>query len=152
MTTTIYTATIESLTCSECGIVYGLESTYRARRRKDHDTWWCPNGHGQCYRGKTDEEKRIEELEAQNASLAGERRALLDADEALSMDVREARGRAVRYLSNRALRGAFWRGHEDRNCGREVGCCPYETGRGGFRRAWFDGFGADDPEHATVDD
>jgi hypothetical protein len=132
--------------------VYGLESTYRASRRNDHKTFWCPNGHGQHYPGKTDQERAIHELEIEKARLIRENRGLVAADEALSMDVREARGRAVRYLSNRALRGAFWRGHEDRNCGREVGCCPYETGRGGFRRAWFDGFGADDPEHATVND
>lgn len=141
-----FATTMVWIECCNCGIPFGLTEDHQKRLRQTHEWFYCPNGHHQHYPGKTAEEKRIAELEADNARLARARREMVEADEALSWDVKDARRRAMRYRHNRALKGAFWRGHEDRNCGREIGCCPYETNRGGFRAAWLDGFGAEDPD------
>lgn len=51
------------LTCSSCGVRYSLPDHMEKARREDHDTFWCPNGHGQHFPGKTEKEKRIEALE-----------------------------------------------------------------------------------------
>lgn len=40
-----------------------MEAALQARRLKDRRDFWCPNGHSQHYTGKSDEAKRIEELE-----------------------------------------------------------------------------------------
>jgi hypothetical protein len=34
-------------------------------RQQDHGTFYCPNGHGQHFTGKTDDERRIAALERQ---------------------------------------------------------------------------------------
>ena len=35
--------------CHECGVIYGLDSDFEERRRKDGKTFWCPNGHGAVF-------------------------------------------------------------------------------------------------------
>lgn len=35
--------------CTECGVSYALTAAYEARRREDHNTFHCPNGHRQHY-------------------------------------------------------------------------------------------------------
>ncbi len=64
--------TLYSQSCCNCGIEFAVPTDFDANRRKDHKTFYCPSGHGQSYHGKTEEEKRIEALEAQ---LARERSA-----------------------------------------------------------------------------
>jgi hypothetical protein len=54
---------VNDVTCSECGITFGLPDHYYDSRRREHDTFYCPNGHNQHFPSKTAEEKRIEELE-----------------------------------------------------------------------------------------
>ena len=41
---------IEAMQCPTCGIVYGLEAHYRAKRRDTGASWNCPNGHSLSYR------------------------------------------------------------------------------------------------------
>lgn len=41
--------TIEAVTCSVCGTVFGLESFYRASRLSDRQEFFCPNGHRLSY-------------------------------------------------------------------------------------------------------
>lgn len=49
--------------CCVCGVGFAMESGLYDQRRKDHAQFYCPNGHGQHFAGKTDDEKRIAELE-----------------------------------------------------------------------------------------
>lgn len=56
----------ETLTCKSCGIPFAVPSAWIEARLADHATWYCPNGHNWHYPGKTEQEKRIEALEAEN--------------------------------------------------------------------------------------
>lgn len=69
MTQITYTNVIVAETCCNCGVVFGLDSGLRAQRLNDHKTFYCPNGHGQVYSGKTDAEKAREELARANQRL-----------------------------------------------------------------------------------
>jgi len=59
MPTQTYTQTLTILHCSQCGIAFGLDKSFETRRRDDHKTFWCPNGHGQHF----PQQSRAEELE-----------------------------------------------------------------------------------------
>src|SRR5688500_16343266 len=58
-----------NITCAECGVIFHIPDRLEKLRRDDHGTFYCPNGHSQYFRGKTDEEKKIESLREQIASL-----------------------------------------------------------------------------------
>lgn len=49
MSTQTYTNTVEIIECGECGVTFGLTEEYLKQRRKDHVTWYCPNGHKRYY-------------------------------------------------------------------------------------------------------
>ncbi len=38
------------LRCSECNVEFTLPPDLHTRRREDGQSFYCPNGHGQCYR------------------------------------------------------------------------------------------------------
>jgi hypothetical protein len=48
-----------------CGAIIVMRSDQESRLRQTHGTFYCPNGHSQWFPGKTEEEKRIAELEQQ---------------------------------------------------------------------------------------
>lgn len=60
-----YTQTLVVESCSRagCGLTFGLTDAYAAARRRDHKTFYCPNGHGQYYPGESDVEKANRETE-----------------------------------------------------------------------------------------
>ena len=58
-----HTVTIETETCFKCGCVFGMSSEFRKQRLNNHDTFYCPAGHGQVYTGKTEAQKLREELD-----------------------------------------------------------------------------------------
>jgi hypothetical protein len=74
MSTTI-TATdivLSVRTCSECGISYAIPESFVEQRRKDHKTFYCPNGHGRHFPQQSDEEilkDKIRQKENQLAQL-----------------------------------------------------------------------------------
>ena len=49
--------------CCDCGMAFAMTNDFYERRRKDHDDFYCPSGHGQHYTGKTEEQKLKERLE-----------------------------------------------------------------------------------------
>jgi len=54
------------MVCGTCGIEYCMPERINAERLKDHKLFYCPNGHGRYYPGKSDLEidnERIESLE-----------------------------------------------------------------------------------------
>lgn len=72
--------TLESETCCNCGVVFGMESGHRHRLRQSHDWFYCPNGHGQHYTGKSEAQKanelaewRARQLEYARGEAAAER-------------------------------------------------------------------------------
>ena len=53
--------------CIHCGIHFAVPSDFLERRRKDHKTFYCPNGHSMYFSGKNKEEiltRKLEEAEA----------------------------------------------------------------------------------------
>ena len=65
------------ITCSTqgCGIVFWITKGFDDRRRSDHKTFYCPNGHTMSYPGMTDAQKLANE-KAECARLLNERFAL----------------------------------------------------------------------------
>ena len=57
--------------CYFCGTPFGLEKQYIAARRRDHGTFYCPNGHGQIYTGTSDADLLAEERR-KNSRLVGQ--------------------------------------------------------------------------------
>jgi hypothetical protein len=49
--------------CGSCGIVFAFEEDFDTTRRRDHSSWYCPNGHSFSYTGPSDVEKLRSELE-----------------------------------------------------------------------------------------
>ena len=57
--TTAYAGELVTIQCSSagCGVVFALSDNYVAARRRDHATWYCPNGHARHYPAESDIEK-----------------------------------------------------------------------------------------------
>ncbi len=60
--------TLEPVTCYRCGVAFGMPAYLMKKRLKDHESFWCPNGHEQHYTGKTEEQRLREQLEVANNS------------------------------------------------------------------------------------
>ena len=76
-------------TCCNCGVLFAMtKDFYEARySEKERGTFYCPNGHPQCYLGKSDAEKAKEAAQrAQQAEMAlqAERDQRLAAERELS--------------------------------------------------------------------
>lgn len=52
-------------TCYACGVQFCMTTALYQQRSSDHGTFYCPNGHGQHYAGKTSVEKERDALKAQ---------------------------------------------------------------------------------------
>ena len=62
--------TLQLHECPSCGIVYGLTVDYEDRRRQDHETFYCPNGHNLSYKQESREEKLKRQLAYTSEDLA----------------------------------------------------------------------------------
>lgn len=95
----------KTITCAfaGCGISFAVPAWWEAERRRLHDDFYCPNGHSLKFTGTTDEQRRIEKLEAEK------RRLQLVADRVLDdyRIEREARKSTQRKLS--ATKGVLTR-------------------------------------------
>lgn len=64
---------LASVACSVCGVEFAMPESYDRRRREDHKTFYCPNGHLQYYPQKPEAEALREQLAAeQERTLAAE--------------------------------------------------------------------------------
>lgn len=63
------TVTLYVSNCANCGILFGIPEDYETKRREDHASFYCPNGHSLSFaRGETKEQMRKRlEREAANA-------------------------------------------------------------------------------------
>jgi len=52
----------EMMHCARCSMMFGVPSDFIQRRRDDHNTFYCPNGHSNWYPGKSDKEKLQDEV------------------------------------------------------------------------------------------
>ena len=43
--------------CVACGVTFAMTTDYANKKKKDHRTFYCPNGHRQHYAEQSDEEK-----------------------------------------------------------------------------------------------
>ena len=55
--------TLVSIECCNCGVVFAMPEKLQERLINNHNTFYCPNGHGMNYNGKSKETKLKEELE-----------------------------------------------------------------------------------------
>lgn len=85
------------LDCANCGITFGITSSFEQRRREDHKGFYCPNGHSNVYKGESETEKlrrRLDFARDNAARIAAER------DQA-KQDAKVQKGRATRFLNDR---------------------------------------------------
>ena len=91
--------TIESHTCGECGVVFGMTPKFKESRKNDHRTWYCPNGHQRAFTGKSESEKLSEQVAQMRRYNANANAALTSARDQLDASER----------SRAALRGHLTR-------------------------------------------
>ena len=101
MKTIYYNSLLTILHCSKCGVPFGLQVDIERSRRNDHDTFYCTNGHGQCFPQETEEERLKKQLniERQKAS------TLIASRDQLSAELRDTRETSKREKA--ALKGSI---------------------------------------------
>jgi hypothetical protein len=61
---TIYVESkIHIIECATCNIDFGIGDDFMRRRREDHGTFYCPNGHQNIYNGDNEAERLRKEVE-----------------------------------------------------------------------------------------
>jgi hypothetical protein len=80
---------IVSITCSLCGVEFGMTADMNQRRRNDRRNFYCPNGHSQAYL-TSEKDREIESLKKQVSTAQSE----------------AARERNRREFAERATQGA----------------------------------------------
>lgn len=50
-------AVTSNVQCYLCGVVFGVEQGFLQQRRADHQAFYCPNGHAQCYSGQAEKRR-----------------------------------------------------------------------------------------------
>lgn len=98
---------LELLTCTECGLSYGVPSAWVDGRRSDHKTWYCPNGHQRYFPGKSREEELRDELAKvrETAEYHRKRGDRLEDDKAHLKRVASAQKGVATRLRNKAVAG-----------------------------------------------
>lgn len=98
---------IHVIECAACSIDFGIGDDFMARRREDHGTFYCPNGHVNYYpqdneaerlRKELDREKQRSENNAAYATRERERRLAAERQRAA------ARGQVTK-IKNRVAKG-----------------------------------------------
>lgn len=73
MTQYIENTWLETVQCCSCHVLFAMPQELERRRRDDHKSFFCPNGHSQYFTGKTEAQKLKEQLDEKERSLAWER-------------------------------------------------------------------------------
>lgn len=100
MATTLDGALVFCTCCYEhCGVRFGLDPQHEKSLRESHSRFFCPNGHGQSFVGKTEVERLRDELKEKDKLIeSAHARALAESDRAAHAE-----------NSHRATRGHFTR-------------------------------------------
>lgn len=48
---------LKTTDCFNCGVTFGMTSALYNQRLNDHGSFYCPNGHGQCFIAESDKER-----------------------------------------------------------------------------------------------
>lgn len=90
--------TFEVCECTVCGVSYGMTVNYRNSRRRDHKTWYCPNGDSQYFPGESEIEK-AERLRKAATARAEALRDQLNASERSKADLERSRAALKGHLT-----------------------------------------------------
>jgi hypothetical protein len=82
--------------CPNCSVVFGIPETMEERRREDHRTFYCPNGHSLSFSGPTQAEREAKAARERADRLATQLRAQRDQTEAAEREAAEAKASEVR--------------------------------------------------------
>jgi len=86
MEVSIYTTIkFEAQTCISCGVKFCIPKELDDKLRQNHKSFYCPNGHSQCYVGETEAEKLRKELKRKEQEVADQVQAKLKAQAALNI-------------------------------------------------------------------
>jgi hypothetical protein len=109
--------TLEQLSCGQCGLVFAVDEDWACARRRDHVTWYCPNGHPRHWPGESDVERAQREAREAIAALMREQARRVAAQD---------QARAAAEHARAAERSASaWKGHATRARRKAVhGVCP----------------------------
>ena len=55
-------ATLEGITCAECGCIFGLTPHFIKQRREDHQYFYCPKQHVNHYPAETEADRLRKDL------------------------------------------------------------------------------------------
>lgn len=77
---------------SECGLSFAVPKTWDDARRKDHNRFYCPNGHGQSYSGETEAER----LRREKQKLELDAQARINDAKHLQLVAERARDKAIK--------------------------------------------------------
>lgn len=83
-------------TCAACGVIFGLPKRLEEKRREDHTSFYCPNGHSLVFRGKSEAEKLRDELAKQKSQ-----REFIEAQLATALLENDHRERQLRAAKGR---------------------------------------------------
>jgi sRNA-binding protein len=100
MATQTFTDVLSINECGGCGVTWGITRSYEAERRKDHKTFYCPNGCWRYFPQKNTEERLRAELARTEGALVEERQRAEHAKRQLAA----AKGRITR-MRKRAAAG-----------------------------------------------
>lgn len=56
---------LEQLECASCGTIFWLTRQRVNNLKSSHHSFFCPNGHSQCFPGQSEEERLREKLLAE---------------------------------------------------------------------------------------
>lgn len=74
---------LKPVECANCGVVFGITSRFMENRRKDHQGFFCPLGHGNTYLQKTSEEIAFDNLTRERAMHDQTKSSLLEKEKSL---------------------------------------------------------------------
>lgn len=95
----IFETVLEAVVCGACGVTFGMPEELITQRRRDHQSFYCPNGHGRFFPDKTDAEKV--------QAAADKYKKLYQQEQKYAADVVSERNAAQRSLS--ATKGVLTR-------------------------------------------
>lgn len=99
--------TLVEIDCCECGIVFGVPDGWQRKKRETGATFYCPNGHAQCYRDSDLDKMRRERdrLVQEQERLRQRTTELANQRDAAERRVAAAKGQITK-LKKRAAGGA----------------------------------------------
>lgn len=82
--------------CASCGVIFAITDEMAARRRDDHRTFYCPNGHTLSFSGPTKAKQDAQAAKERAARLNAALMAQRDQTEAALREAAEAKASEVR--------------------------------------------------------